>query len=94
MEKASGKGGAVLKDQSNLCIFVLSCAEWPAAAGREGGTRHIIRRLLRFGFDSLESGSFNQNVKKQSNVNAPKVCKQHSFTVLYSHRCTLWKAAQ
>lgn len=55
MEKASGKGGAVLKDQSNLCIFVLSCAEWPAAAGREGGTRHIIRRLLRFGFDDLKS---------------------------------------
>ena len=83
MEKASGEGGAVLKDQSNLCIFVLSCAEWPAVAGREGGTRHIIRRLLRFGFASLESGSFNQNVKKQSNVNAPKVCYIHTSVVVY-----------
>lgn len=49
---------------------------------REGGTRHNERRLLRFGFDSLKSGSFKMNVKKQSNVNAPKVCYIHASVVV------------
>lgn len=49
---------------------------------REGGTRHNERRLLRFGFDSLKSGSFKMNVKKQSNVNAPKVCYLHASVVV------------
>ena len=54
-----------------------------AGVDREGGTRHNKRRLLRFGFDSLKSGSFKKNVKKQSNVNAPKVCYIHTSVVVY-----------
>ena len=55
---------------------------------RAGGTRYKIRRLLRFGFDSLKSGSFNYECQKTKQRECPVgVLYTYHYYIVYSHWC-------
>ena len=43
----------------------------PRGKQQVGGTRHMKRRLLRFGFDSLKSGSFKNECQKTKQRECP-----------------------